>query len=126
VDWLLLAGRQTAWCQHHQGRHRLYIAPPQRNALLRDAHDNLGHKGFYSTRRTLADRFWWPTLEQDVKCYVDTCHQWQLRQTTKVCIPPVVATPTPLFRKAYIDTMPMPRATAINGYTVGPFHNSSG
>ena len=96
------------WRQHHQGHHQLYIAPPQRDALLRDAHDNLGHKGFYSTCCILADRFWWPALKQDVKCYVNTCHQCQLRKTTKVCILPVVATPAPLFHKAYVDTMLMP------------------
>ena len=73
----------------------------------------MGHKGFYSTCHTLADRFWWPALEQDVKRYVDTCHQCQLRQTTKVRIPPVVATPAPLFRKAYVDTMFMPRAHGL-------------
>ena len=98
------------WRQQVQGRDQLYITPPQRLSIIRDAHDNLGHKGFYSTRRLLLDRFWWPSLEQNVKWYVDSCHQCQLRQTTKVRIPPTVATPAPLFRKAYIDTMLMPFA----------------
>jgi hypothetical protein len=101
------------WRRQNDGRHQLYIPPHQRLPLVRDAHDNLGHKGFYSTRRTLLDRFWWPSLEQDVKWYVDTCHQCQLRQTTKVRIPPTVADPAPLFRKAYIDTMFMPPAAGF-------------
>ena len=74
-------------------RHQLYAAPHQWLDLVRDAHDKLGHKGFYSTRCTLLDRFWWPSLEQNVKWYVETCHQCQLRQTTKVRIPPTVDTP---------------------------------
>ena len=76
------------------------------------SHDNdrLGHKGFYSTRRTLLDRFWWPALDSDVKWYIQTCHQCQIRQTTKVRLPPTIDDPTPLFRKAHIDTMYMPHA----------------
>jgi hypothetical protein len=54
----------------------------------------------------LLDRFWWPSLEQDVKWYLDTCRQCQIRyrQATRVRIPPVVATPAPLFHKVYVDT----------------------
>lgn len=109
--FFLLNGR--LWRRQTHGRHQLYIPPSQRLHLVRDAHDNLGHKGFYSTRRTLADRFWWPSLEQDVKWYIDSCHQCQLRQTTKVHIPPTVAAPAPLFRKVYIDTMFMPPAAGF-------------
>jgi hypothetical protein len=35
-----------------------------------------------------------------------------LRQTRQVLIPPVVTTPTPIFAKAYIDTMHMPLSGA--------------
>ena len=98
------------WRQHQQGRHQLVLPPHQQNTTIHEAHDNLGHKGFYSTLRAILDRFWWPTLAQDVKTYITTCHECQLRQTTKVRIPPTVATPAPLFHKAYIDTMLMPPA----------------
>jgi hypothetical protein len=101
------------WRLRGQGRHQLYIAPAQRLPLIRDAHDHLGHKGFYSTHRTLFDCFWWPSLRQDIKWYIGTCHECQLRQTTKVCIPPVVDFPAPLFRKVYIDTMFMPLASGF-------------
>jgi hypothetical protein len=96
------------WRRQDQGRHQLYVFPHHRFSLIRDAHDHLGHKGFYSTRRTLLDRFWWPPLEHDVKWYISTCHQCQLCQTTKIRIPPTVAIPAPLFRKVYVDTMLMP------------------
>ena len=96
------------WRRQEQGRHQLFILPPQRLSLIRDAHDNLGHKGFYSTRRTIFDHFWWPSLKQDVKWYITTCHQCQLRHTTKICIPPTVAVPAPLLRKLYVDTTLMP------------------
>jgi integrase-like protein/reverse transcriptase-like protein/aspartyl protease len=100
------------WRRHAQGRHQLVLQHhPQRLAVTRDAHDKLGHKGFYSTLRALLDRFWWPSLAHDVRWYIKTCHECQIRQTTKVRIPPTVATPAPLFRKAYVDTMFMPHAS---------------
>jgi integrase-like protein/reverse transcriptase-like protein len=111
AHFFLLNGR--LWQRQGHGRHQLYIPPSQRLHLIREAHDNLGHKGFYSMHRTLLDCFWWPTLQQDVKWFIKTCHQCQLRQTTKVRIPPTVALPAPLFRKAYIDTMYMPLASGF-------------
>ncbi len=63
--------------------------------------------------RTLLDRFWWLSLDGNVKWYVGTCHQCQLRQTTQVRIPPTITSPAPLFRKAYINTMFMPFASGF-------------
>jgi len=93
-----------------QGRNQLNHLRPRRQTIILEAHDKLGHKGFYSTHRTLLDRFWWPNIAHDVKQHISTCHECQIRQTTKIRIPPVVASPAPLFRKAYIDTMLMPHA----------------
>jgi len=98
------------WRRQAQGRHQLYIPSHLRISLIHDAHDYLGHRGFFSTCRTLLDRFWWPSLEHDVKWYISTCHQCQLRQTTKIHIPPTVAVPAPLFWKVYVNTMLMPPA----------------
>jgi len=98
------------WHRQNQGCHQLYIPPHLRVSLIRNAHDNLGHRGFFSTCCTVLDRFWWPSLEHDVKWYISTCHQCQLRQTTKICIPPTVAIPAPLFCKVHVDTMFMPPA----------------
>jgi hypothetical protein len=105
------------WHHQHQGRHQLYDSPPQRLSLIHDAHDHLGHRCFYSTRRTLLDRFWWPSLEQDVRWYINTCHQCQLRQTTKIHIPPTVAIPARLFRKVYVNTMLMPHISGFCSIT---------
>jgi hypothetical protein len=96
------------WRRQARGHHQLVLAPSQHGATLKEAHDALGHKGYYATLRTLLDRFWWPSLAHDIKQYITTCHECQLRQTTKIRIPPTVAIPMPLFCKAYIDTMLMP------------------
>ena len=47
-------------------------------------------------------------LDTDVKWYVQTCHQCQIHQTTKVQLPPTINAPAPLFHKVNIDTMYMP------------------
>jgi transposase InsO family protein len=101
---------ETLWRRQAQGKHQLVPPTLKRAAILQEAHDGLGHKGYYSTLRTTLDRFWWPSIAHDVKHHVITCHECQLRQTTKIRLLPTVAIPAPLFRKAYIDTMLMPPA----------------
>lgn len=59
-------------------------------------HDELGHKGIFTTRTRILERFWWPYFDDDVRWYLKT-----------------VPTPLSLFRKVYIDTMLMPRS---NGF----------
>ncbi|EPS92662.1 hypothetical protein FOMPIDRAFT_1137491, partial [Fomitopsis schrenkii] len=57
---------------------RVIMDLTRRREILKEAHDDLGHKGVYSVRMRLLERFWWPYLEYDVKWYVGTCHQCQL------------------------------------------------
>src|SRR5216683_7912868 len=83
---------------------------PLHFSLVCDAHNGLGHRGFYSTCHNLLDHFWWPSLNSNVKWYVKTCHQCQLCQTMQVRIPPTIASPMLLFHKVYINTMFMPFA----------------
>src|ERR1700728_5338947 len=89
-------------------KHQLVIPEPNRYALIQEAHDGLGHKGFFVVRTRLLERFWWPYLDPDVHWYVRTCHECQTRQTTKLFIPPTVAVPFSLFRRVYMDTMHLP------------------
>jgi hypothetical protein len=87
------------WCKEPAGRHQLVVFLPNRLHILRDSHDKLGHKGFYSTRRILSDRFWWPSLDKDLQWYLKTCHQCQTHSATKVILPPSVSMPASLFQK---------------------------
>jgi hypothetical protein len=98
------------WRKHPEGRHQLVIDEPKRYQLIREAHDDLGHKGVFTVRTRLLLRFWWPMLSDDVKWYIKSCHECQIRQTTKIHIPPTVPMPGGLFRKAHVDTMLMPKA----------------
>ena len=75
---------------------------------MRQAHDDIGHKGIYSIRALVSEQFWWPQLPADIVWFVRTCHLCQVHQTRQALIPPVVATPAPLFAKVYMDTKYMP------------------
>src|SRR6267154_1985884 len=98
------------WRKEAQGRHQIVVPEDRRYSIIKEAHDDLGHKGIYSVCTRLLIRFWWPMLEDDVKWYISTCHECQIHQTAKLHIPPSVPITGGLFRKAHIDTMLMPKA----------------
>jgi hypothetical protein len=97
------------WRREPHGRHQLVVQPHKCLCILKEVHDDLGHKSIYTTRIQLLLRFWWPHIVEDIKWYVKTCHECQTRQMCKLHIPSTVATPGGLFRKAHIDTMKMPK-----------------
>ena len=97
------------WKKDRQGRHKVFIPEQRRLGLIKQAHDDLGHKGVFTVKMRLGERFWWPHMDDDIKWYNQTCHECQIRSTKKVIIPPTVSNPGGLFRKVYIDTMLMPR-----------------
>lgn len=105
------------WRKHVQGSHQVVLFEEDRVGALRACHDNVGHRGIYATKALLLERFWWPSAVKDVAWYVKTCHICQTRQTRQVLIPPVVATPAPLFSKVHIDTMHLPKSGGF-GYIV--------
>jgi len=98
------------WCRDPQGKHQLVVDPRKHYRILKEAHDDLGHKGVYAVHMRLLLQFWWPHIIDDVKWYTRTCHECQVRQTQKLHIPPTVPIPGGLFRKVHIDTMKMPHA----------------
>jgi len=79
------------WRQEHQGQHQQVIeGHEKRYQLLTKAHDQLDHKGFYATRQTLNNRFWWPTLNADIQWIISTCHQCQVLSLKHVVLPPMI------------------------------------
>jgi hypothetical protein len=96
-------------CDTH-GKHKIVVPKEKRYKLLKEVHDILGHKKIYAVWMQLLEQFWWSFLNQDVKWFVQTCHQCQVHQMCHHHIPPTVTAPTSLFHKAHVDTMYMPRA----------------
>src|ERR1700728_878080 len=68
------------WRKDPQGCHRLVAFPVSRWSILRSAHDDVGHKGFYATNALIALRFWWPHMRADIAWFIRTCRLCQLRQ----------------------------------------------
>jgi hypothetical protein len=98
------------WKRNPQGMHKCVLYRHRRVEAIHAGHDDVGHCGFYATCAIIVECYWWPFMAQDIAWYVKMCHICQSRQTQQVLIPPVVATPTPLFTKMYMDTMHLPRS----------------
>ena len=51
---------------------RLFVPKSMRSVVMHEAHDAItaGHLGVARTKATLSSRFWWPSLQDDVKTYV--------------------------------------------------------
>jgi hypothetical protein len=94
------------WHRDPQGKHQLVVDPHKCYRILKEAHNDLGHKGVY----TVHMRFWWPHIIDDIKWYAHTCHECQVQHMQKLHIPPTVPIPGGLFRKVHIDIMKMPHA----------------
>ncbi|EJC98623.1 uncharacterized protein FOMMEDRAFT_96233, partial [Fomitiporia mediterranea MF3/22] len=52
----------------------------------------------------LLDQFWWPSLTEDIKYFIRTCHTCQTWQMQQVLIPPSIPEIVLLFQKIHIDT----------------------
>ncbi|GAW09022.1 hypothetical protein LENED_011146 [Lentinula edodes] len=87
------------WRKDPQGSHCLVIPQHRRLSIIREAHDNMGHKGVWATTTTIRECFWWSRQAEDIKWYICTCHLCQLQQTEKLRIPPVVAEPFKIMRR---------------------------
>jgi hypothetical protein len=90
------------------------VPKEKRHELLKEVHDILGHKKIYAMWMQLLEQLWWLFLDQDIKWFVQTCHQCQVHQMPYHHIPPTVATPASFFRKAHVDTMYMPHASGYH------------
>jgi hypothetical protein len=111
MGFFIAAGK--LWRKDPQGRHRIVADKSSRLTILRAAHDDVAHKGFYATNALIILRFWWPLMRADINWFVRTCHLCQLRQTRNILIPPTVAMAAPLFGKIYVDTMHMPKSSGF-------------
>ena len=79
-----------------------------KQSILRQAHEDLGHKGTLAVYDLVSLRFYWPRLRADVHYHVRSCHECQIRNVKRVEYPLSVSLPTTLFGKIYLDIMRMP------------------
>ena len=72
-----------------------FVVPPKlRPVALTGCHDGMGHQGRDRTLSLLKERFWWPTMHQDMVKRIKECKRCILRKGAKVRAPlkPIIAT----------------------------------
>ncbi|SJL17472.1 uncharacterized protein ARMOST_21023 [Armillaria ostoyae] len=94
------------------------LDPDIRNRILTEAHDQLGHKGEQAVYDVLRIRTFWPGMRTDVHRHVSTCHECQIRQLTRMLLPPTISAPVTIFEKVFVDVMFMHPHSKNYGYIV--------
>ena len=94
-----------------ESQHRLYVEKKHRTYMMTAAHDHNGHRGFFSTKAMLTQRFWWPEMERDINRFVKTCHVCQERQKQLVRIPPTKTHTPSIFEVLHADILHMTPAS---------------
>jgi len=111
---------------YHRGvdsQHRLFVPKNERTYMMTAAHDHSGHRGFFSTKALLTQRFWWPEMERDINQFVETCHPCQERQKQLVRIPPTKTHTPSIFEILQTDIMHMSPASNGCKYIVHGHNN---
>ena len=51
------------------------------NKILQEMHEELGHRGIKETYKRINLRFWWPSMKQQVKTWIQSCQACQKRSS---------------------------------------------
>jgi hypothetical protein len=93
-------------------------------SLLQHFHDQTfnGHFGFQKTKKLIIQHVYWKTMDQDIKTFLQTCHQCQLAQP-QLHLHDGLLHPLPIpderFETLHMDFAPMPKdATGPNNLLV--------
>lgn len=95
------------WRRTNDLPRKVILSPKGREELIRNAHDESGHRGRDPTYKKLADFYFWPNMLTQIALYCRTCRQCQLRSSyhPKVMINPTWV-PT-ILRKFNLDLVEM-------------------
>jgi len=87
---------------------RVVDPPDERNKIIRDLHDESGHRGKNGTWVKVSQRYWWEGMYNDIKEYVESCEQCRKRSLDRrqeELHPTWVST---LWERVNIDAVRMP------------------
>ena len=79
-----------------------------RQQILKQLHNQGGHRDRKETYRRVADRYWWEKLDKDVKEYVRICEGCQRRDSKRMKKPLYPTWVNVLWKKVAIDVVHMP------------------
>ena len=64
------------------GIKRIWIPDSLKFCILENGHDNANHPGLRKTRANITPNYWWFTINEDIKAYVQSCHTCQMTKYT--------------------------------------------
>src|SRR5882724_6691326 len=91
--------------QDLQGCHKVVILREKCFSFISQAPEIISHRDIFSMLSNPWKRFWWPTLDKDVKWFISTSHPCQTQQTHHLHLPPTIHNIPTLFQKVHINTM---------------------
>ena len=97
------------------GPARPFVPLSYRRRIFNIVH-GLGHPGIERTRQSIADKFVWPSIRQDVSKWARECLPCQRAKIQKHVVPPITefAVPAKRFQHIHMDLVSMPHS---NGYS---------
>ena len=102
---------------------RLCLPQTEVQTVLKNLHDDNGNIGINRTIELVRERFYWPKLRQNVKNWINKCHQCAIKKDT-IPGPPVAlmisveASIMEPFQRLAIDILEMPKSSAGNNQIV--------
>ena len=103
------------FCETSQGRHRPFVPQPLRERIFNALH-GLSHPGVKATRKLVAQRYFWPSMNMDVTRWARACVNCQRAKVGKhvKTIPESIPVPPGRFAHIHMDLVgPLPRS---NGF----------
>ena len=93
----LLVRKWTPSTDTSMGEPWLQVVVPEtaRRAVMKTAHDMLGHSGVRKTYDRIMRNFFWPKLKKDVVAYIKTCHICQMTGKPNQVVQPAPLQPIP-------------------------------
>lgn len=111
-----MSNNLSIWCDKSTHVPRPFVPKQLRRNVIQFVHD-LSHPGFKTTSKLVKDRYFWPSIDSEIKDYVRTCincQQGKVSRHTKSLVEPI-STPTDRFQTVHIDIVgPLPPASLPN------------
>lgn len=104
--------------RENQPPKRVVCKGADQQRVIRELHDESGHRGRVGTQKKISQRFWWQGLSKQVEDYVRSCEQCQLRATARYPDELHPTFGTSLFEKVCVDIVHMPKGTDQKRYLV--------
>jgi len=57
---------------------KLVVEEGKRLGILRQVHNELGHKGIFTTCTHILECFWWPYFDDNIRWYLKTYYECQV------------------------------------------------